>query len=174
MASVLLLLAVDQVSKWLVVQNLAIGESWAPVPALSRIFTITHVRNTGVAFGQLQGLGWLFMVVNVVVLIGVLFYYPRIPSGQWPMRLASALIMAGALGNVIDRLRTTLMAAEVTGSLFSALSRAYVTDFFDVKIWPVWNFADMYVVSGTIILAWILWRAGDASIAGDTVTGKQG
>jgi signal peptidase II len=114
------------------------------------------------------------MIVNLVVLIGALVYYPRIPSGHWPMRLASALIMAGALGNVVDRLRTASIAAEVTGSLFTALSHAYVTDFFDIKIWPVWNFADMYVVSGTIILAWILWRSEDTGIPGDTVTGKQG
>ena len=83
-----LLLAVDQGSKWLVAQNLAVGESWAPIPALSKVFTITHVRNTGVSFGQLAGFGWLFMLVNMVVLIGVLIYYPRIPAGQWPLRLA--------------------------------------------------------------------------------------
>ena len=44
-------LALDQVTKWLVVRSLALGESWAPIPALSQVFTFTHVRNTGVAPG---------------------------------------------------------------------------------------------------------------------------
>jgi signal peptidase II len=66
------LLALDQGSKLLVTRNLAVGEMWAPVPALSKFFTITHVRNTGVAFGQLSGLGWLFMIVNLVVFVGIL------------------------------------------------------------------------------------------------------
>ena len=161
----LALLVLDQGSKVLVRQNLAVGEAWAPIPALSKIFTITHVRNTGVAFGQLAGLGWLFMSVNCVVLIGIVIYYPRIPAGQWPMRVAAALIMAGDLGNVIDRLRTALIAAQDTGSLWSALPRAYVTDFFDIKIWPVWNVADMCVVSGVILLGLILWREEQAAMA---------
>lgn len=153
------LLALDQGTKWLVRQNLAVGEAWAPIPALSRIFTITHVRNTGVAFGQLQGIGWLFMLVNLVVAVGVLVYYPHIAAGQRLLRLAMALILAGAVGNVIDRLRTTILLAQQTGSLWRALPKAYVTDFFDIKIWPVWNVADMCVVGGVAILAWILWRS---------------
>jgi signal peptidase II len=157
---VTLLLAVDQGSKAWVRANLAVGEAWAPIPALSQIFTFTHVRNTGVAFGSLPGLGWLFMLVNLVVLIGILVYYPRIPAGQWTMRLALILIAAGDLGNVIDRLRTaTLFIQETGGSLSAALPHAYVTDFFDIKIWPVWNVADMCIVSGVAILALILWQA---------------
>ena len=50
------LLALDQGSKLLVTRNLAVGEMWAPIPALSKFFTITHVRNTGVALGN--SLGW--------------------------------------------------------------------------------------------------------------------
>ena len=79
------LLILDQVTKVLVRQNLAVGEAWAPIPALARIFTFTRVQNTGVAFGQMPGLGWLFMLVNLVVLVVVLVYYPRIPDGQWPL-----------------------------------------------------------------------------------------
>ncbi len=154
-----LFLAVDQGSKWLVRQNLAVGEAWAPIPALSRIFTFTHVQNTGVAFGQFPGLGWLFMLVNLAVLVGILVYYPRIPTGQRLLRLAIALILAGDLGNVIDRLRTTYLIARSTGNVWTALPQAYVTDFFDIKIWPVWNVADMCVVGGVAILAWTFWQA---------------
>lgn len=152
-------MALDQGSKWLVRQNLAVGEAWAPIPALSKVFTITHVQNTGVAFGQLPGLGWIFMLVNIGVLIGVLIYYPRIPAGQWQLRLASALLLTGALGNITDRLRTALLISGDTGNIWQALPKAYVTDFVDFKVWPVWNIADLCVVSGVAILAWTLWQA---------------
>jgi signal peptidase II len=166
----LFFLVLDQGIKWLVRQNLAIGESWAPIPALSRVFTITHVQNTGVSFGQLPGLGWLFMFVNLAVLIGVFIYYPRIPEGQWPLRLAAALIVAGDLGNVIDRLRTATLIAQETGSLWTALPRASVTDMFDFKIWPVWNVADLCVVSGVAILGWWLWHSERKAMVDGTVT----
>jgi signal peptidase II len=166
----IILLSLDQGSKWLVVQNLAVGEAWAPIPALSKVFTITHVQNTGVAFGQLPGLGWLFMLVNVAVLIGIFVYYPRIPASYWRLRIAAALILAGDLGNVIDRLRTAFRAAAGTGSLWTALPSAYVTDFFDVHVWPVWNVADLCAVTGVAIVAWTLWQTEKANVATDAVT----
>lgn len=164
------LLALDQGSKELVTRNLAVGEAWAPIPALSKFFTITHVRNTGVAFGQLTGLGWLFMIVNVAVSVGILVAYPRIPEGQWQLRVAAGLIMAGALGNVISRLRATYLLAQDAGTLWSALPKAYVTDFFDFKIWPVSNVADACVVAGVAIVTWTLWRAEKAEVPGDVVS----
>ena len=166
-----LFLALDLGTKWLVRQNLAIGEEWAPIPALAKFFTFTHVQNTGVAFGQFPGLGWLFMLVNIAVLVGVLVYYPRIPAGAWSLRLAAALILAGDLGNIITRLSTALVIAQRTGSLWTALPDAYVTDFFDIKIWPVWNVADMCVVAGVLILGLWLWRSERRAMAEDRATG---
>ena len=165
-----LLLILDQVTKWLVRQNLAVGEMWAPIPALSKIFTVTHVQNTGVSFGQLAGLGWLFMLVNLAVLVGILIYYPRIPAGHWQLRLAAPLILAGALGNMIDRLRTAFAIAGRTGSLWTALPQSSVTDFMDFKIWPVWNVADLCTVTGVIILAWALWQAERAETSRESVS----
>jgi signal peptidase II len=155
-------ITVDQVTKWLVRQNLAIGQEWMPVSALSRIFTITRVQNTGVAFGQMAGLGWLFMLVNLAVLVIIVIYYPRIPRGAWALRFAAALILAGDLGNIIDRVRTMAFIAQGTGNLWTALPRASVTDFMDFKIWPVFNVADMCVVAGVMILAVTLWQAEKA------------
>ena len=151
-----LILAVDQCTKWLVRENLALYEAWAPIPALARVFTITHVQNTGVAFGQLAGVGWLFMAVNLAVLIGILVYYPRIPAGQWLPRLAAILILAGDLGNVIDRVRTILIVARETGSLWTALPFASVTDFLDFQIWPVFNVSDLSLVTGIVIVAFLM------------------
>jgi signal peptidase II len=161
---VLFLLALDQATKVLVRQNLAVGEAWAPIPALSGIFTVTHVQNTGVAFGQFSGLGWVFMLVNVAVLIGIIVYYPRLPEGEWLLRAAMALILAGDLGNIIDRLRTAFLIAQDGGNVWTALPQAYVTDFFDFKIWPVFNVADLCIVTGVVVLAWILWRAEQAEM----------
>jgi signal peptidase II len=155
---VAVLLVVDQTSKWLVRQSLAVNESWAPIPALAKIFTVTHVQNTGVAFGQFPGGGWLFMAVNLIVLIGVLIYYPRIPADQRLMRLACILILAGDLGNVIDRIRTMLLLVDTTGSIWAALPFASVTDFMDFHIWPVWNVADLCLVSGICIVAFLLLK----------------
>jgi signal peptidase II len=155
---VLLFVALDRLTKWLVVSNLAINQTWAPIPALAGVFTITHVQNTGIAFGQFHGLGWIFMLVNVIVLFGVCFYYPRIPAGHWPLRLAAALVLAGDLGNIIDRIRTISRAVDQVGSVWAALSRAYVTDMFDFKIWPVFNVADMCVVAGVLLAGWMMWR----------------
>lgn len=170
LAPALLLVAADQVTKWLVRQNLAVGEMWAPIPALAKIFTITHVQNTGVSFGQFPGLGWVFMVVNLLVLLGILIYYPRIPAGQWKLRLASILVLAGALGNWIDRLRTAFLYAGQTGSILTALPQASVTDFMDFKIWPVWNLADLCTVTGVILLAWSLWQAERAAVSRESVS----
>lgn len=164
------LVALDQVSKWLVRQNLAVGEMWVPIPSLSKIFTITHVQNTGVSFGQLAGMGWLFMLVNLAVLVGILIYYPRLQPGQWQWRLAAALVLAGAVGNWIDRLRTAFLGAERTGSLWTALPLASVTDFVDFKFWPVWNLADLCTVTGVIILAWSLWQAERADANRESVS----
>jgi signal peptidase II len=155
----LLFLAVDRVTKAIVVRDLALGQEWAPIPALAKIFSITHIQNTGVSFGQLSGLGWLFMVVNVAVMVAVLVYYPRLPAGQWSLHVACALILAGDLGNVIDRLSTLVHFALAKGSLGAALPMAYVTDFIYFHFWPVFNVADLCVVSGVIIVAWVLWRS---------------
>lgn len=167
------LLALDQVTKWLVIQYLGVGEAWAPIPALAKVFTFTHVQNTGVAFGQLPGLGWLFMLVNLAVLVGIFVYYPQIPAGNWLLRTAAGLILAGDLGNVIDRLRTMFRAASHTGNLWTALQQAYVTDFFDIKIWPVWNVADMCLISGVAIVAWTLWQA-ERQAAQDALAEEKG
>jgi len=169
----LLLLALDQGTKWLVRQNLAVGEMWAPIPALAKIFTVTHVQNTGVAFGQFPGLGWLFMLVNLAVFVGVLIFYPRIPAEQAPLRLAAPLILTGGLGNLIDRLRTAALLAPHTGNIWKALPLASVTDFMDFKIWPVWNVADLCIVSGVAILAWTLWRSETTEVVKEPVSPEQ-
>jgi signal peptidase II len=142
----LAVLLLDQLTKWLVVQNLAVG---VPVPgpdtALGRFFSLTHVHNTGVAFGLGKGNNGLFTLVALAVVGGIFLYERRLPAGAiWP-RLALGLVAGGALGNIVDRLR-----------------QGHVTDFLDFKFWPVFNLADSCVVVGVLALAVWLWRS-DAS-----------
>lgn len=105
LATVATVIAIDQLSKWLVIDNLMVGESTQPIPALGKVFQFTHSANTGAAFGLLSGMGDIFIFIAPIVSIGLIWYYPRIPDPATLTRLAFGLIVGGALGNVIDRLQ---------------------------------------------------------------------
>jgi len=144
-------LALDQLTKQLVIDWLAPGERWpAADAAISRFFTFTHVHNTGMAFGLGQGRSELFALVATVIVLGLMVYQARLPLGARWLRLALGLQAGGAIGNLVDRLR-----------------HGHVTDFFDFQVWPVFNVADSAIFIGVAILAWHLWRPeGPAEGAG--------
>lgn len=131
----------DQATKTLVVRNLALGESWAPFPALASIFTFTHTTNTGAAFGLLPDASWLFVIIAVVVISAIVFYYDHLPTDHVMVRVALGLMLGGALGNLTDR-----------------LTRGSVVDFLDFKVWPVFNVADSSIFIGVAILAFFLMQ----------------
>ncbi|MDX1687973.1 MAG: signal peptidase II [Candidatus Promineifilaceae bacterium] len=139
--SLLLLVAaavivVDHISKLYVESWLPLNRSWAPFPELAHLFRITHVTNTGAAFGLFPGGSLFFTVIATVVAIFILYYNYQLPTGQHPLRIALGLQLGGALGNLIDRLRL-----------------GHVTDFLDFGPWPVFNLADTSIVAGVVILA---------------------
>ena len=136
---------VDQATKALVVQNLPLGEVWAPWPGLARFFTFTHTTNTGAAFGLFPDAGWIFVIVAVVVISAILFYYRHLPTEHRLVRVSLGLQLGGALGNLTDR-----------------LLRGSVVDFLDFKVWPVFNIADSCIVVGVAILAYYLMREEQA------------
>jgi signal peptidase II len=138
----LLVVALDQWSKWLVETFLGVYQR---VPVVPNLFDLSHVRNTGIAFGLFPSRGELFgtlllAVLGLVALGMVSVYYHRTGSHQRLLLVALALIMGGAVGNLIDRL------------LFGA-----VTDFLDVYIsvhhWPTFNLADSAITIGICLLA---------------------
>lgn len=133
-------LVVDQVSKYLVQINMLRGES---IPIIAPIFYLTYIQNPGAAFGILANQTLFFVVVTVIVIGGILLGYRYIPFANEPIRVALGLIMGGALGNLIDRLR---------------LGR--VVDFLDFRVWPVFNLADTAIVLGAGILVWFVWKSG--------------
>jgi len=134
-------LALDQFTKWLVASNLAVNQSVDPIPALFGVLAITHVTNTGVAFGLFKEAGTFFIFVAVVVITVIVVYLRQLPQDQWLVRLALGLQLGGAFGNLVDRLRL-----------------GYVVDFIDLKIWPVFNVADSAIVVGVALLAVSMWR----------------
>ena len=140
-----LIFIVDQVSKHFVVTGLAVGESWDIAAWTAPVLSITHVTNTGVAFGMFQHLNTVFIVLNLIVMVIIVLYYRQLPAGEWFMRVSLSLAMGGAAGNWIDRLRF--------GS---------VTDFIDVNFWPFHNFpifnvADSCILIGVTLMAGYLW-----------------
>ena len=135
-----LVLFADQVSKHLVLENLAAGEMWNPIPFLRPFVTLTHVTNTGAAFGLFKDHGFLFAIVAVLVVVGILAFYRFLPPSEALLRISLGLQLGGALGNLLDRVRLD----------------GRVVDFIDFKIWPVFNVADMAIVSGTAMLAFFL------------------
>lgn len=135
-------LLADQLTKQLVVRWLPAGASWPTAgQPLGRYFSVTHVENTGVAFGLLQGHSEWLALIAIVVVLTLLFYRHRQPSAERLLDTAIGLQVGGACGNLIDRLTV-----------------GHVIDFIDFKFWPVFNLADMAISGGVLLLAWRLWR----------------
>jgi signal peptidase II len=128
----LVIIFLDQASKAVVLAQVPSGTSWMPLVWLAPYARIVNWYNSGVAFGLLQGGGYLFAVLALVVAIGIIYYYPRIPHEDVLMRIAFGFMLGGALGNVIDRVRFG----------------GNVTDFISVGSFPVFNVADSCVTIG--------------------------
>ena len=92
-----LILAADQVTKYLVVSNLSLYESWTPVQFLSRVFSVHHITNTGAAFGLFQNSNLFFVIVAIVVSLVIVSYYRYLPDGQWLVRISLGVQLGGAL-----------------------------------------------------------------------------
>ena len=133
--------AVDQLTKLLVRNNFELGESW-PATGFLRL---TYGTNTGTAFGLFPN-QTLVLIVASIVAIGFLVYFYRAHALNQPLlRAAIGMQLGGALGNLVDRLRT-----------------GAVVDFIDVGPWPIFNVADSCIVVGMIVLVSVLVLSGRA------------
>jgi signal peptidase II len=131
----------DQIAKAVVVANLNLYETWMPVQALEPVFNFIHIRNTGAAFGIFPDGGLFFTVVAFVVIGVIIHFYRQLPEHSLLIRTALGLQLGGAVGNLIDRLR-----------------QGYVVDFFNFKVFPVFNIADSAIVVGVLLLVFLLWQ----------------
>ena len=110
------------------------------IPLIKGVFHLTYVRNTGAAFGIMPGHRGVFISVVVIVATAIAIYWWRFrPRAIWVI-VALSLVLGGALGNMIDR----LLAGRVT-------------DFFDPRVFPVFNMADSAIFIGVaMLMLWIL------------------
>lgn len=131
----------DQLTKAVVASSLDEGES---IRLIGEVLRLSHIRNSGAAFGLLRGYGGLFALaalVGVIAFIGVVVQRPPPLVG-----VAAALVAAGAFGNLLDRI------------FRGPLGRGTVVDFVDLRFWPAFNVADSAISIGAVLLIIATWR----------------
>ncbi|MEP6730728.1 MAG: signal peptidase II [bacterium] len=136
----------------------ALAPQRIPHDVFGEVVRLTLVYNPGAAFGLHLGSQsrWIFTTLTIVALVILARLYLSTPRGNVTRVLALALVCAGALGNLLDRLRSELG----------------VVDFLDVGLgdarWPTFNVADMAVSIGAVLLAWVLWQEDRVAARQDT------
>jgi signal peptidase II len=141
------IVVVDQISKWLVSKYIPLEST---VDIIKGCFRLWHVRNSGAIWGFFSGhpnklIPIIITASAIVALLIVVYFFLRTP-GRCRLELtAYSIILGGALGNIIDRLRL-----------------GFVVDFLDAYIksqhWPTFNCADSCITIGVLLLAWSIWR----------------
>lgn len=144
-ALIAVVLVIDQVTKRIVVTTMAVGESRQPIPALVPYFQLTRSENIGAAFGFLPQAGDLFLIIAVVVVIAMLYYYPRMAPDARLTQVGTGLICGGALGNALDRLEYGLVVDFIHYQIPGLISN-------------VSNLADHAIVFGVILVFLDSWR----------------
>lgn len=140
---IILIIAVDQVTKYLATTYLRpIGS----IDIVKNIFSLTYVENRGAAFGILQNQRWFFIILTIAICLGMIYFLITQSNTSLFLRISLAMILGGAIGNLIDRIRL-----------------GYVVDMlhFTLIDFPVFNVADCFVVVGTILLAYYILFIAD-------------
>ncbi|MET1013421.1 MAG: signal peptidase II [Paenisporosarcina sp.] len=139
----IVIVAIDQWTKWLVVKNMELGER---IPLMEPTFALLSHRNRGAAWGMLEGQIWLFSIVTIIVIAGILYYFHKEAKGKPIFQLSLMILLGGAIGNFIDR-----------------LFRGEVVDFIDVLIpiikydFPIFNIADAALTIGVVMVMIVLF-----------------
>jgi signal peptidase II len=151
-------LVLDQVSKAIVVDTMILHR---PISLIGDVVRLTYIHNPGAAFGLKLG-GPLLHTIVAIGAVGVLgWLFLSLPKAARLQRIALSMVLGGALGNIIDRIRLD-----------------YVIDFFDVGIsaawrWPVFNVADSFVTVGVLVLAFS-WSRNQETDSGQKIkSGEQ-
>ena len=135
-----IIVVIDQITKVLVRRYLPLGEMWNPWEWMMPYARLIHINNTGAAFGMFKNGNPIFMTLAVIVSGAIIYYYPRIPANEKLIRFSLSLQLAGALGNLIDRI------------IFGQ-----VTDFVSVGNFAIFNVADSSITVGVAILLIAVW-----------------
>jgi signal peptidase II len=131
----------DQATKALVRANVEVGDSDGVLPGVQ----LVHARNDGVAFNVLAGGSWLVVVVVALAVVALVAYFAT-HLDKPLVWLPTGMLLGGALGNIIDRVRD-----------------GAVTDFIKLPAWPAFNVADMSITFGVLTLLYVIERPGDAA-----------
>nr|MBI4156543.1 signal peptidase II [Candidatus Woesearchaeota archaeon] len=119
----LIIVLLDQITKYLSIDK--------TIQVFS-LFSINYIENTGAAFGILQNKAFFLSIISIIVILLIIYYFNKSSKNE---KFALSLILAGTIGNLIDR-----------------IFRGYVIDFIDFKFWPAFNIADMANVIGVLLL----------------------
>lgn len=139
----IILVIIDQVSKYYIQSTMMLGES---IPVWEDIFHITYILNPGAAFGMMANQTAFFIVLALAIVGAVIYFYPTIRRESRVMKLGIGLLLGGAIGNLIDRVQIGM-----------------VVDFFDFRIWPIFNIADIGIVCGAGIILGVSFLTRDKS-----------
>lgn len=128
----LIVFLIDQGTKYLIATRLELGEQ---IPVIGDFFLITSHRNTGAAFGILEGKRWFFIVITVIVVCGIVWYLNKSKGSRKLLPTALGLVLGGAVGNFLDR--------ALTGEVVDFLQFNFGSYTF-----PIFNVADSCIVIG--------------------------
>jgi signal peptidase II len=144
---IILIIGLDQLTKFILNNNLILN---SPYPVIKGFFYLTLVHNRGAAFGILKNQILLFVLSSIFAIILIYFNLKKSRNKKKLSLndLALGLILAGAIGNLIDR-----------------LFLGYVVDFLDFRVWPVFNVADSAITVGAVLLGWSLLKDSKAKSA---------
>ena len=138
------IIILDQVIKHIVSTNMKAGET---IPVVQNTFHITYILNPGAAFGILENERLFFILAGVAVLGAGFYIMPKLKKQACLARYGAIFLLAGAVGNLIDRIQNGL-----------------VVDFLDFRIWPVFNIADIAIVCGTFFILYSMVRSKEKFI----------
>ncbi len=145
------ILALDQLTKALVTATMTENQS---LTVIGDLLKITFIQNPGAAFGLKIAPSTFHAVFSAVASVVIGYFIVTLPKKEYWPRIALAMILAGALGNLIDRLRI----GEVIDFIQVGLS--------ETLIWPIFNVADMGVSTGVVLLMLFFLVVGDTETSG--------
>lgn len=136
------IIALDQWTKWLVIQSIPLNTSWLPnsMEWLSPYARLLHIQNRGVSFGTFQNGNTFFIILTTVIVVAIVYYVSHMDHPSDWMWVAAGMYLGGAVGNLIDRL--TLGA---------------VTDFISVGTFYIFNIADASINVSVVLLLLLSW-----------------
>lgn len=134
----ILVVVLDRITKLVVVKTMTENMS---IPIIKDILHLTYILNPGAAFGMLEYSRVFFISLTMVILACAVIFRKKIQQETPMIKFGGALFLGGAIGNLVDRIKTGL-----------------VIDFIDFRVWPIFNVADIAICVGVGLIVWSVMR----------------